>query len=332
MKLKPLSNQVILITGATSGIGLTTARAAASQGAKLVLVARNREALETLTNELNVSGPKAIFSVADVADESSLRRAAEVANETFGAIDTWVNNAGVSIYGKITDVSLEDQRRLFDTNFWGVVIGSRIAVEHLLARGGAIINIGSVLSDRAISLQGTYSASKHAVKGFTDALRMELEQDNVPISVTLIKPSAINTPYTQHAKNYLEREVTVPPPVFAPDLVAEAILHCAQNSIRDFTVGEGKMLGVMGQLAPRLTDKVMEKDMSPRQMKDAPKSAFRPDSLYQTQSTLQERGDYEGTVFEKSLVQQVKLHPLLTGAILLAGGVIFTALLNKNGD
>jgi short-subunit dehydrogenase len=329
MKLKPLSQQVILITGATSGIGLTTAREAARQGAKLVLVARNREALEKLTNELNAFGTKAVFSEADVADEAALKQAAEKARTTFGRIDTWVNNAGVSIYGKLTEVSMEDQRRLFETNFWGVVLGSRIAVQHLSAGGGAIINIGSVLSDRAISLQGTYSASKHAVKGFTDALRMELELDNLPISVSLIKPSAINTPYTQHAKNYMDREATVPPPVFAPELVAEAILHCAENSVRDFTVGEGKILSAMGQLAPRLMDKIMEKDMSERQKKDEPKPSSRPDGLYQSQSALQERGDYDGVVLENSLVQQVKLHPLLAGAALLGGGIALTALLSS---
>jgi short-subunit dehydrogenase len=329
MKLQPLSQQVVLITGATSGIGLTTARMAASKGAKLVLVARNQQVLEELTNELTTSGSQAIFSVADVADEAALQQAATAAVQRFGRIDTWVNNAGVSIYGKITEISMEDQRRLFETNFWGVVLGSRIAVEHLSGRGGAIINIGSVLSDRAISLQGTYSASKHAVKGFTDALRMELEQDNLPISVTLIKPSAIDTPYTQHAKNYLDREASVPPPVFSPDLVAEAILHCAENSVRDFTVGEGKLLGVMGQIAPRLMDKIMEKDMSKRQMKDEPKPSSRPDGLYQTQSALQERGDYEGMVLENSLLQKAKLNPVLAGAALLGGGIAITALLSR---
>jgi short-subunit dehydrogenase len=284
MKLKPVSEQVILITGATSGIGLTTARMAAKKGARMVLVARNREALEELTGELTTSGARAIYAEADVADEAALQKAAQEAIQRFGRIDTWVNNAGVSIYGKITEISLEDQRRLFETNFWGVVIGSRIAVEHMSSRGGALINVGSVLSDRAISLQGTYSASKHAVKGFTDALRMELEQDKLPISVSLIKPSGINTPYTEHAKNYMDQEATLPPPVYAPDLVAEAILHCAENNVRDFTVGEGKFLGAIGHLAPRLMDKIMEKDMSQRQFKDNPKPSSQADSLYQSHS------------------------------------------------
>lgn len=329
MKLKPVSEQVILITGATSGIGLTTARMAAKKGARMVLVARNREALEELTGELTTSGARAIYAEADVADEAALQKAAQEAIQRFGRIDTWVNNAGVSIYGKITEISLEDQRRLFETNFWGVVIGSRIAVEHMSSRGGALINVGSVLSDRAISLQGTYSASKHAVKGFTDALRMELEQDKLPISVSLIKPSGINTPYTEHAKNYMDQEATLPPPVYAPDLVAEAILHCAENNVRDFTVGEGKFLGAIGHLAPRLMDKIMEKDMSQRQFKDNPKPSSQADSLYQSHSALQERGDYEGMVLENSLLQQVKLHPVLAGAILLGGGIAITALLSK---
>ncbi len=330
MKLKPISAQVLVITGATSGIGLATARLAARKGARLVLIARNETALQALTQELNASGTKAVFSVADVADESALERAAQVALETFGGFDTWVNNAGSSMYGRITEVSIADQRRLFETNFWGLVYGSRIAVNHLKTKGGALINVGSVLSERAISLQGTYSASKHAVKGFTEALRMELEQDHLPVCVTLIKPSAINTPFPEHAKNYLDREVTLPPPVFAPDLVAEAIVHCAGQPVRDFTVGEGKMLSVMGQLAPRLTDKVMEKDMSGRQMKNESKARSRPDSLYAPQSALQERGNYQGHVFENSLFQSAKLHPVAAGALLLGGALAFTAWLSAS--
>jgi NAD(P)-dependent dehydrogenase (short-subunit alcohol dehydrogenase family) len=167
---------------------------------------------------------------ADVADEQALRRLAEIAVERFGGFDTWVNSAGVSIYGPLMEVSVEDMRRLFETNFWGVVHGSRIAVEHLRQRTGVLINIGSTLSDRAIPLRGMYCASKHAVKGFTDALRIELEQQQAPISVTLIKPGAIDTPYTEHAKNYLDEETKHPPPVYAPRVVSEAILYCGPAS------------------------------------------------------------------------------------------------------
>ena len=124
-----------------------------------------------------------------------MARLGEAALLEFGTVDTWVNNAGLSIYGKLTDVPLADKRKLFDINFWGVVHGCRTAIRLMKHRGGVLINIGSEVSDVAIPLQGIYSASKHAVKGYTDALRMELEHDRIPIAVTLVKPSAINTPY-----------------------------------------------------------------------------------------------------------------------------------------
>ena len=331
MKLKKVSEQIIVITGATSGIGLTTARSAARKGARLVLIARNEDALRRLTDELN-SKTEAIYYAADVADENALQAAADAAIAKFGGFDTWVNNAGVSIYGEIMKNPQEDMRRLFDTNFWGVVNGSRIAAEHLKNRGGALINIGSVLSDRAIPVQGVYSASKHAVKGFTDAFRVEVEAENYPVSVTLIKPSAINTPYTQHARNLMPKEPTIPPPVFAPDLVAEAILFCAQNVVRDFTVGEGIMISLLGNLAPRLTDKAMEWSAAPAQQKASPATGNRPDGLYESHSDLRERGNYDGIVFEESLYQRAKLNPLVTSAILIGGAAALAALVSNKSD
>ena len=193
MKLKKLSQQIIVITGASSGIGLTTARMAAEAGAKLVLAARSENALKELTDEINNNGGKAIYVVADVGKQEDVRKIADQANEKFGGFDTWINNSGVGIFGKIEDTSIEDMRQLFETNFWGIVYGSLEAVKTLKKRGGALINLGSVVSDQVVHLQGIYSTSKHAVKGFTDALRMELEADEQPVSVTLIQPSAINT-------------------------------------------------------------------------------------------------------------------------------------------
>lgn len=331
MKLKKVSEQVMVITGATSGIGLATARAAAKKGAKLVLIARNEDALRQLADEINNSGGQAIFSASDVADSEAMKRAGEAAIEAFGRFDTWINNAGVSIYGKITETPVEDMQKLFETNFWGVVYGSLVAVGHLKTHGGALINVGSVLSDRAIPIQGVYSASKHAVKGFTDALRVEVETDKHPVSITLIKPSAINTPYTEHAKNYTAYEASVPPPVYAPDLVAEAILYCAEHPTRDFTVGEGgKMISLMGKLAPRLTDLAMELTYPSGQQKSTPNRHYGEDTGFaETHSDLRERGNYEGVVLEESIYQRAKLNPLLTGAVLLGGSVALAAWLGS---
>lgn len=259
IKLKKINEQVIVITGASSGIGLTTARMAAERGAKLVLAARSEDSLEQLVNELKENGCEAIYVKADVSNEADVKNISQAAYDNFGGFDTWVNNAGVSIYGKLIDVPMDDLRQLFETNFWGTVYGSLAAAQHLHTKGGVIINLGNVLSDVSIPVQGMYSATKHAVKGFTDALRMELEAEGSPISVTLVKPSAINTPYVEHAKNYLYNEPDFPMPIYAPEIVAEVILHCAENPERDmFAGGSGKLMSMVGYYAPRLYDKVME--------------------------------------------------------------------------
>ncbi len=334
VKLKNLNEQVIVITGATSGIGLVTSRMAAKRGAKLVLAARNEDALKILTDEINVSGGKAVYVTADVGKEGDIKKIAAEALNQFGNFDTWINNAGVSIYGKLEEVPTEDSRQLFETNFWGLVYGSLIAARNLKITGGALINVGSTLSDRAIPLQGMYCASKHAVKGFTDSLRMELESENAPVSVTLIKPAAIDTPYKDHAKNYLDVEPENPPPVYAPETVAETILHCAENPVRDVFVGAGgKALSLLGKFAPRTTDKYMESAMIDMQKSDKPHNGESQDGLYDySDLTLNERGGYEGHVAESSFYTKASLHPFITGAAFALGAAgIAYALLSRGG-
>lgn len=321
VKLKKLSDQVIVITGASSGIGLVTARMAAKRGARLILNARNEGTLRRVCDEIMDQGGEAYPVPGDVGQFDDIRNIANEAIRRFGGFDTWVNNAGVSIYGPVLDQSLEDQRRLFDTNYWGVVHGSMIACEHLRKRGGALINVGSVLSDIAIPIQGTYCATKHAVKGYTDALRLELEEEGAPISVTLIKPSAIDTPYVQHAKNLMPVEPMNPPPVYAPETVAEAILHCAQYSERDVYVGGGgKVLVEAGHHAPRVTDKLMGATFFDFQKSDREKPAGRRDSLHAPLADGRERGGYPGHVAESSVYTKASVHPLITGSLLAGLG------------
>ena len=321
-KLKKVSDQVIVITGASSGIGLVTARMAARRGARVVLNARNEESLRRVADEINAAGGKAFHVTGDVGRLEDVQNIAGEAIRRFGGFDTWVNNAGVSIYGHVLDQSLEDQRQLFETNYWGVVHGSMVACAHLRERGGgALINIGSVLSDVAIPIQGTYCASKHAVKGYTDALRMELEEEGAPISVTLIKPSSIDTPYVRHAKNLMPVEPMNPPPVYAPETVAEAILHCAEYPERDVDVGGGgKVLAEAGHHAPRLTDKMIGAMMFDVQQSDRPRSLNRNDSLYAHSADGEERGGYPGHVAESSIYTKATLHPLIAGSLIAGLG------------
>ena len=286
--LKPLDQQVIVITGASSGIGLATALAAAKEGAKLVLAARAGQTLDEICQRIKAGGGQAIYVVADVGDRQQVQRIAEAAISKFGRIDTWVNDAGVSIYGRLDEVSEEDNRRLFDTNFWGVVYGSLAALPHLKQKGGALINVGSEVSDAVVPLQGMYSASKHAVKGFTDALRVEIEEiDEAPVSITLIQPTAVDTPYPQHARNYMDQEPKLPTPQIDPEKVAEAILKAAVKPQRDVKVGTTAHLNTLtAKLAPSLGDKMSAKQADRQQRNEPPRhpdgTLYRPGESGQT--------------------------------------------------
>lgn len=271
VSLKPINEQVIVITGASSGIGLATALTAAKKGAKLVLAARSEETLDDIVRQITTMGGEAIRVTADVAEREQLQKIADAAVARFGRIDTWVNDAGVSIYGRLDEVTESDSRRLFDVNFWGVVNGSLVALPHLKQSGGALINVGSEVSEAVVPLQGMYSASKHAVKGFTDALRVEIEDvDEANVAVTLIQPTAVDTPYPQHARNYMDREPKLPDPQIDPQKVADAILDAACNHRRDVKVGAQAVLNtVLAKVAPGLGDKISAKQVE-RQHYDEP--------------------------------------------------------------
>jgi short-subunit dehydrogenase len=320
-QLKNLSEQVLVITGASSGIGLTTAKMAAERGARVVLAARDEESLRRAVEEIRDRGGEAVHVVADVADPQEVQKIADTAIQSFGGFDTWVNNAGAAIYGRSLEVPTDEAHRLFETNYWGVVNGCQVAVQHLRQKGGVLINVGSIVSERAVPLQSHYVASKHAVKGFTDVLRMELEEEGAPVAVTLIQPAAINTPFPEHAKNYLEVEPKLPAPVYAPEEVAHGILVCAEKPRRDLIIGGGgRMMTALEHLSPRLADRYMEATMFAAQKTDRPARPDRPDALYRPMpGSGREHGDYPGHVMRTSAYTRSALHPGALAVLALVG-------------
>ncbi len=265
--------------------------------------------------------------VADVSKEEDVVRIAQSAIDRFGGFDTWINNAGVGMYGRLEHIPVSEMRKLFDTNLWGLVYGSLEALKHLKTRGGALINLGSVESHRAVALQGAYAASKAAIRAFTDEFRVGIEADGSPVSVTLIKPGAIDTPFPVNAKNYLDSEPQHVPPVYAAETVADAILHSAEVPTRDLYVGSGgKIQAEMDHFAPGLTDKVMAKLVTP-----ATESGHQPlrgrdqSILDQPSERLTDRGNYPGHVSGVSFYTKAAMHPIVTGATLVGLGLALGA-------
>jgi NAD(P)-dependent dehydrogenase (short-subunit alcohol dehydrogenase family) len=327
---KPLREQVIVITGASSGIGLATARAAARRGARVVLAARNAAALDDIVHDIQEHGGEARAVVTDVSRREDIEALAAEAVRAYGGFDTWVNNAGLSIFGRLEEVSDADHRRLFDVNFWGIVYGSTVALQHLKRRGGALVNLGSVASDLAFPIQGMYAASKHAIKGFTDALRMELQEEGAPVSVTLIKPASIDTPFPEHAKNYMTRAPKLPPPVYDPADVAEAILYAAEHGPRDVYIGGGgKLMSALRKRVPAVTDWMGAAVLSKTQKAGVAGRDWNG-ALYEAGRDGAVRGGSPHHVM-RSLYTQASINPVLTGILLAGATAAAASLLGRPG-
>lgn len=334
-RLKTLDRQTIVITGGTSGIGLTIARRAAHEGAKVILVARDEEALRKVSEDIVRRGGEADYVAGDVGDREAMRRVVDTVSERHGGFDTWVNDAGVGIYATLEETSDEDHERLFQTNYWGVVYGSTEALKHLKRRGGALINIGSISSDMPAPILSAYTASKHAVKGFTNSLRLELMHQGAPVSVTLIKPSGIHTPYGDHAKNYMDASSRVPPPVYHPDLVADAVLHAAETPTREIMVGGSGLLQTsLAYFAPRIADRLFAWAFY-KTARDPNRPKRNGSGLHKPGDYGNQLGDQSGYLRETSIYTSAQTNPAATLGLAVAAGLavagVASAMRNRNG-
>ena len=330
VKLKPIKDQVIVITGASSGIGLATATEALKQGAAVVMASRGIAQLEQMSVDFKAQGSRIAICEADMAVPEQVEKIAETAIREFGGFDTWVNNAAASVYGTMEQMDWDDHKRIFDVNYFGLLKGSLVAVKHLREKGGAIINVGSIVSDRSVIMQGAYSASKHAVLAATDALRMEIKRSGAPISVTLIKPGSIHTPYPEHAKNYMDEPARIPPILYDPQLVADAILFAAEHPKRQLYIGgTGYLSAKMGQLFPHMMDFMMEKfAVNAQQAPDNPGNPALRDNLYAPKEGKID-GNQDFYVRKTSLFLSAQKYPL-AATFAVSSSVVILGLIATN--
>lgn len=282
MQLKPISQQVVTIVGASSGIGRETALQFAQKGAKIIVSARNELGLNSLVTEIQASGGEAKAIKGDVADFAAVKAIADYTVEQYGRLDTWVHCAATGVLAPFDEITPEEFKRVIDVTLMGQVYGAMAAIPYLKQEGGAMIHISSMEGRRALPLQSPYSTAKHGLEGFLESLRVELQHDKIPISITSIKPAVINTPFYNHVLTKLGVKPTGLPPYYSPKLVAEAILYTAEHPTRDFIVGDvGRILDIAQRLSPKLLDSILSAIGFKGQRTDELKSANDPNNLFE---------------------------------------------------
>lgn len=325
MRLKPIDEQVVVVLGASSGIGRETALRLGRQGARVVAAARDREGLESVAEEIRQAGGQAHVVQAEAADFKQVRAVADSAVNAFGHLDTWVHVAAVTQYARFDETTPDEFRRIVDVNLTGAAHGAMAALPHLKAEGrGAIIFVSSVEGKYALPLQSAYSASKHGLEGLAKALRLELQRDGLSISVTTILPSSTNTPLFDVAHTKLGVKPKGFPPIYAPHLVADAILHAATHPEREIVVGgAGKALAVLNRISPRLADAAVARKAFWLQRTTEERPADAPNNLYEpVPGHFRVEGSYSGRAWPFSVYTWLRLRPGLRyglGALALSG-------------
>jgi NAD(P)-dependent dehydrogenase (short-subunit alcohol dehydrogenase family) len=283
MRKKPLPEQVVVITGASTGLGRAVARGAAAKGAKVVIAARNEEALANGVSEIEEAGSEGLAVPTDVVDLGQVRNLVERAVERFGRIDTFVANAMVTVYAEVADLEPDELRRVIDVNFFGVANSFWAALPRLRESRGTFLHVSSALAYRGIPLQAAYCASKAAGRNFLESARVELQKHGDDVAVSLVLPGAIDTPQFDRDRQKIGYQPQPVPPIYEPEPFADAVLRCAERPVRELPVGWGAQKLLWGQkLAPRAGDWVLRRNGWKSQHTDEPKPLDAPDNLFDT--------------------------------------------------
>ena len=336
IKLKPINEQVVVVFGASSGIGRQAALDFAERGAKVVVAARSENGLKSLVEEIESKGGEAYYLIADAADFSQVKNVADSTIEKFGRLDTWVHSAGTFIFAKVEQTEPEEYKRLIEVNLLGQIYGAKAALPFLKKSGGALIHISSVEAWRTVPFQSAYGASKHGINGFVQALRVELIHDEIPVSVSLILPAAINTPIYDKARNKMPFKPRPVPPIYHPQIVSDAILYAAENPVTDLVAG-GAGVGVVlaERFSPRLAEWMTGLIGFVGQKSDEKIDGEYAGSLFETVAGFDTvEGRFNDEQLKSDPIMWLSTHPAAKNALLtvggIVGGLIAWRLLNKN--
>jgi short-subunit dehydrogenase len=275
-------SQVVVVTGASAGVGRATVRSFAKAGYDIGLIARGRDGLDTAQNEVERAGAKAIVCEVDVADSDAVEQATERIEQSLGPIDIWVNNAMTSVFSPFIEMTADEFRRVTEVTYLGYVYGTMSALRRMKPRNrGMIVQVGSALAYRGIPLQSAYCGAKHAIQGFTEAVRCELIHDGSNVHITMVQLPAMNTPQFGWVKSRLPRKAQPVPPIYEPEVAADAIVWAANHRRRDLYVGGSTAVAIVGnKVAPGFGDWYLGKTGFDSQMTDEPADPNRPSNLW----------------------------------------------------
>ncbi|UFS72131.1 SDR family oxidoreductase [Geomonas sp. RF6] len=284
MKRKEGKKETVVVTGASAGVGRAVACAFGRTGARVALLARDRERLESVRREVEAAGGEGLVVVTDVADPGQVERAAQETEEAFGPIDIWVNNAMTSVFSPFTEMTPEEFRRVTEVTYLGTVYGTWSALKRMMPRDrGVIVQVGSALADRSIPLQSAYCGGKHAIRGFTDSLRCELLHSCSGVHLTMVQLPAMNTPQFAWVKSRLPFKAQPVPPIYQPEVAARAIVWAAHHRRRELWVGVPTVESFLGnRLFPGLLDRYLARKGYAAQQTDEPEVPDRPNNLWET--------------------------------------------------
>ncbi len=318
-------DQVVVVTGASAGLGRAVARRFAEKGARLGLISRGAEGLQSTLEEVTSCGATAVAVPADVADWGQVSGAAQRIEDELGPITAWVNNAMISVFAPFKEAAMEDFRRVTEVNYLGYVHGTRAALDHMLPRDqGVIVQVGSALALRSIPLQSAYCGSKHAIVGFTQALRTELLHDGSGIKVTLVQMPAMNTPQFEWVRSTLPRRPRPVAPIYQPEVAARAVCFATAHPRRSYYVGASTALTVAAnKMVPGLLDHYLARTGYRAQQSEEPDEPDRPDNLYQALSgDLGAHGRFDHESHRRSLQLWLTTHRGRLAAAFGGAGVL----------